>query len=248
MENTIPWSELLNEERIAEIERLEPFKKRNEVLYTLLEDLVVMCKIPPGTRVSSTIIARMLNVSRTPVEEAMNRLKREGLLVEGEGGKGLYTYKGIEQLRNISLDDLFEARKAIECAAARRCAMHNFELDLEKLRELAQGYSDCLMHNSFDRYTRLDNSFHRTIAQSCGNGALARMYSTIERLNIYYMNRSKAYLQRLAGNTDLKIIARQHLNIYEAIERGSPDTAESAMRTHLDAGLIMCLRYRGDPV
>jgi hypothetical protein len=51
----------------------------NTAVYTRLRGVIVTGRIAPGTRIVETEFARRLNVSRTPVREAMRRLAQEGL-------------------------------------------------------------------------------------------------------------------------------------------------------------------------
>lgn len=229
---------------IVKYQRDNPFKKLNAIVYEILENAIIACRIPPGTKISSTQIAEQLNVSRTPVEEAIYHLKERGLLCAREGKKGLYTPSSTDKLLDISLDNLFEARIAIECTAAYRCAQYNFDVDLDKMRMLANMYYVSFKKGYFTQYALIDNNFHKLIIQSCGNPALERMFNTIEKQNKYYAIRSQDYLQKLAGETSLKVVSRQHMNIYQAIESGMPEMAEHAMKEHLNSGLMMCMRYR----
>lgn len=229
---------------IAKYQRDNPFKKLNTIVYDILEDSIIACRIPPGTKVSSTQIADQLNVSRTPVEDAIYRLKEKGLLITREGKKGLYTPFSVDEMLDVSLDDLFEARIAIECTAAYRCAQYNFDVDLDRMKALANMYYVSFKKGYFKDYALIDNSFHKMIIQSCGNPALEHMFNTIEKQNKYYAIRSQAYLEKLSGENSLKVVSRQHMNIYQAIESGMPEMAEHAMKEHLNSGLMMCMRYR----
>ncbi len=235
---------IFNPETIAHYQKSNPFKKLHAIVYEVLENAIITCTIPPGTRISSTQIAEQFKISRTPVEDAILRLRESGLLCTRPGKKGLYTISSTETMFDISLSDLFEARTAIECRAAYRCAQYNFDVDLAKLKALANMYYYSFEKNYFQKYALIDHNFHKFIVKSCGNPALESMFNTIEKQSRYYSIRSQAYIQQLSGESSLKVISRQHMNIYQAIESGSPEMAEHAMREHLNYGLMMCMRYR----
>ena len=62
---------------------------RTSRAYTQLYQLIEYGRLPPGARIAEGPLAEMLGVSRTPVREAMQRLRQEGLLIEVGGGSGL---------------------------------------------------------------------------------------------------------------------------------------------------------------
>lgn len=201
--------------------------------------MIISFNIPPGTKLSPVRIAELLNISRTPVAEALTALREMGLVVTREGKQGYYVF----DLSHASLRNLFEARKALEGTAAFLCAQRNREIDLPMLERLAKLFSVSFEKKYFNRFSAIDQAFHLQIIQSCGNPLLLKMYMSIDKLNKYYSIRSQEYMMSIGNEPDFRAVAGQHLSIYRAIELGMPELAEQASKTHLDAGYSLAARY-----
>ena len=80
---------LFSPEMIEEIQNQNPFVRISEAVYSILEDAILSSKLRPGSKLKINKIADELNVSGTPVREAVERLTSRGLVIESmiNGGK-----------------------------------------------------------------------------------------------------------------------------------------------------------------
>ena len=69
-------------------DRKQAVGERTSRAYEQLYQLIVYGRLPPGARIAEGPLAETLGVSRTPVREALQRLRQEGLLIEVGGGSG----------------------------------------------------------------------------------------------------------------------------------------------------------------
>lgn len=137
-------------------------------------------RLVPGDRFSELEIGRLLSVSRTPVREALFRLRNEGLLeVESKSG---WFVKPIDFAR---LDQLYDLRIILEQASIDRLASRNApspELDALKavwLVPAAERLTDAREVGA------LDEQFHSTLVQATGNEELARVHWDVtERIRV----------------------------------------------------------------
>ena len=187
-----------------------------------LRDAIIRSDLPPGTALSEAEVARRLGVSRQPVREAFIKLNEAGLL-------SIRPQRGTV-VQRISVSGVFDARfvrEAVEVAVAREAAAarpRGLDTELAGLiaaQERAAGVGDA------PEFLRLDEAFHRAIAEAIGRGFA---WTTLETL--------KAQMDRvrflsMEGATPLPDLIRQHRAIAEGIAVGEPDRAEAAMRTHL---------------
>ena len=135
--------------------------------YTHLRALILGRHVLGGTGLSEGRLAQELNVSRTPMREALVRLAGEGLLEK--------TPEGIYRVRSVSIREFFECmevREVLECHAVERAVGMARDEDLQALRAeltaLPASDQDDLAHWQFD------NRFHSFFATAAQNQALAR--------------------------------------------------------------------------
>ncbi len=176
----------------------------------------------PGARVMETEIAKWLQMSRTPVRDAMRRLENDGLLVH-EPHLGVV----IAKLDHRAVSELYTMREVLEGTAARLAARHASELDLMQLLDLItvekslQGnYVELAVHNQ---------RFHRAIRQAAHNRFLLRSLTVVQD-SMGLLGKSQMTIPHRAS-TALK----EHREVVLAIERHDPDGAEEAARNHVRA-------------
>lgn len=197
-----------------------------DALLALLMDQV----IEPGSRASIDGIARQLNVSPTPVREALARLESEGLVIK----RALKGYTAAPLLDSEGLRQLYEMRRLMEPYAARMAAR---ELSPDALRELERLCDD--MHrsgaatragenrfNDYKDFANQDAAFHRIIAEHSGNAllaeAIARLRSHIHQYRIYFKH----------GAVD--DTSGEHEAVLKALQKGDGVAAEGAMLEHIE--------------
>lgn len=186
-----------------------------------LRSAILAGELAPGTRLSVPELARQLQVSRSPVREAVLLLVGEGLAVE-------HSRRGVEVVRLdvAGLLELYDLRAAVESLAARLAAERMGGTDLAALRGVldAQGAAAVGDARSF---RELDARFHQIIVQTCGNTRLARHAELLARE------------MRLAGplllNTPahLRLSHEEHRTVEHALRQRDGPAAEAAMRGHL---------------
>src|SRR5688572_15697761 len=80
---------------------------RTSRAYQQLYELIVYGRLPPGARIAEGPLAETLGVSRTPVREALQRLRQEGLLIEVGGGSGLRGRLAVAPLQRERKEELY---------------------------------------------------------------------------------------------------------------------------------------------
>jgi DNA-binding GntR family transcriptional regulator len=184
----------------------------------MIFDFVLM----PGERISETELAQWVQVSRTPLRAALQRLAREGFLqlVPRLGWQ-------VSPLDFDVMDELYDLRVLIECQAARHLA----ELDPRPgLRTLADTWlvppADRLQNS--EAVGALDERFHALLVQGSGNREMARVHQEItERIRI---------IRRLDFTKRARIEATydEHARILRAITRRRADEAQRLLRAHIE--------------
>ena len=227
-------------DKIKLLQQSNPFIRLNDAVYSVIEQGIISGQLPPGTRLSVTKIAELLDVSRTPVTDALEQLKSEEFVCSHDGSSSRYY---VFDISYNTLDHLFTARKAVEGTAAYLCAQRYKSIDTKRLKKLADDFSNCFATQDYSNFGELDMEFHRLIIQSCKNPYLIKMYSSMERFVDYYSIRSREYMLSLDNDPAFAVLASQHSSICNAIMLGLPDVAENASSTHLETCYCLSMRY-----
>ena len=192
-------------------------------LYAVLRQSIIRMTLAPGQALSEKEIAETFAVSRQPVREAFIRLSEAGL-VEVRPQRGTYVV-------HISQAAVMEARfvrEAIEIAVARAAAEQGLDAAIhDELHELIARQQRCIAPQDHDRFYRLDEDFHRTLALGTGHDAAWRVTQEV-----------KAQLDRVRylsvpDATPITKLIDQHTRILEGIVARDADAAERAVKEHL---------------
>lgn len=180
-------------------------------------------QLPPGTALSVPELARQLEISRSPVREAVQRLVHEGLAVA-------VPYKGAEVARVTveDLQELYEVREMLEGMAARRVAEHPDEAFSGELASLLEEHDRLLAGPAhFEGHVNMDMRFHRSIREKAGNAYLVEALENLQgkvRLAMHSLWQSDGAPQRALAD---------HRAILQAIQSGDAGAAETAARAHI---------------
>ncbi|SEE49415.1 GntR family transcriptional regulator [Jiangella alba] len=190
-----------------------------------LTALIMDHAIPPNTKVSIDELARQLEVSPTPVREALARFEEAGL-VRKESLRGYFT---TPLLNRKQVDELFEFRRHLEpWAAARAAELVDDEGAGRLLAELHTVHSvpPGTDYESYKALTAHDTRFHELIFSLADNQV---MLAAFQRTNCHL------HLFRLFYGTALASPAvSEHSRVADAISAGDPDRARGAMAAHID--------------
>lgn len=202
--------------------RFEPIivASLGEEVYHRLKQAIVDGDLSPGDRLIETTLAHDLNVSRTPVREALQRLTSEGL-VTPDGSRGLI----VSRLSVEGVEQAYVLREVLEGLAARLAAQHRrpdlFRILEESLQGMEEGVHDA---HTFDWH---HSRFHDTIAEMSGNPYLIQALSALQAFRTRMVSLDWVTKQRVFKSVP------EHRHIFEAIERRDADLAEARARQHV---------------
>lgn len=192
--------------------------------YRMILEAIVGGQLPQGGRLRESDLAQLTGVSRTPVREALNRLKAEGVVQQSKN-------RGA-QLIPFTQDDalaLLELRARFEPYATRLAVHRMTEDDVALLTDLTDQMEKAVLEKKFDpmEISRLNNEFHSLFIERSGNFYLCK---SLQPLVVpAYAARTFHRYTRLALDRSLS----HHRELVEAISARAPDWAESVMRSHI---------------
>ena len=191
----------------------------------MLRELILAGALPAGTKLGEADLATRLDVSRTPVREALSRLAAEGLvdLVPNRGAR-------VARWSDEDLEQIFELRLRLEPYAVGLAIPRLSDSDLDDLDDLAQrmvGLGKPGRSQDLDGIVHLNRQFHRTLINRAANPALASALLAVTHASVVnqnFHNYSPAALARSLAH---------HVEIVAAARVGNADWANAVMRSHL---------------
>jgi DNA-binding GntR family transcriptional regulator len=199
----------------------EAHGSRAEFVYQTIRDDIRRGRLRPGERLREVELAARLDVSRTPIREAIRRLVENGLVSRGAGG-GL----AVTVLDEAQMQELYEVRSVLEGAAASFAAQHASTDDIFRMRTLAES---CRAASSPADSAMFNTELHKTLHATSRNRYLAL-------LQVQFSD----WLLLLSGTTfategRAESAYREHVSIIDAIEARDPEQARRAAMTHIRA-------------
>ena len=177
-----------------------------------------------GDRLTETSLADELNVSRTPVREALRRLSAEGY-VDLSKNKGATV-----AIFNEDLDQLFELRILLEGFTAGLASQAATADEIRNLKEIQSRFESTIEEHGDDvrlRVSHINIEFHNAILTAAKNKRLENFVSSLTSASLL---RSTFELYSL---DQLRRSASQHQQLIDAIEHRDRSLAEMAMRVHI---------------
>lgn len=151
------------------------YKPLREQVYAALRKAILTGLLQPGEAIAEGYVAEQLNVSRTPVREALRMLSTEGLVVIVPR-RGAYV-AGIRSEKEI--DDVFRVRLELEGLAARLATARMKDPTAAKLNRCQGQIEEAVRLGDLQRCIALDGAFHRLIYQASGNQWLQKFLDTL---------------------------------------------------------------------
>jgi DNA-binding GntR family transcriptional regulator len=208
-------------------------KSLYEQTYEALRASILSGDLAPGQRLVETQLAERLQVSRTPIREAMRQLQRDTLVMADSSG-GL-------RVASLSVEDviqLYDCRLALEQFAVQGACQHATPEQVRSLEQLVT-QSETLSRSQTaysPEMLDLDYRFHRLIAESSGNRWLVSLLDQV------FDKMALLRVQTTRRNPRVLEIRQEHRQIFEAIQTGWRSRSEAditaavaAIRTHLIA-------------
>lgn len=199
-------------------------------VYQQILDAILADDIGMDDQLVQEKLAAELEISRTPVREALLRLEQEGVLVTSP--RGGFTLRRISE-REVR--EIYDVRAAIEGQAVRILAVRNDPAVHKDLRRMIQREED-LSEHTVQAYFSANRMIHRSIVEHSGNGLLLEMFDNI-------WNRAVSlHLFAAIEEIDLSESLGNHQELVEAMESGDWRTATTALFDHVDDGFELQTR------
>jgi len=201
---------------------------RDAQVYEQIRELIVHGRLAPGTRIIETEVARRLDVSRTPVRSALQRLQHEGYIVTTGSGRQLRP--SVAPLTREDAWELFNIVGVIEGLASRQAAALEpaaRERLVKSLEAINQRLHNAIQPENLDRNLlfMLDTDFHHTYVAESAGPRLRILHDAIKPQAERYV---RLYTSALWGEVEISV--QEHKQIIDAIAAGDEEGAQRAVQ------------------
>lgn len=192
-----------------------------DAVYEQLRDEILSGALPAGARLSVPALAERLDVSRSPVRDAVVRLVQERLARE-EPRRGAV----VIEVTRADLVAIYDVREVMEGLAARLAVENAGRRFVDELADIVARHEEVVQASDVATHFEVDTSFHRLIRQAAGNDEVYRVLEEIQgKVRLAMLTTSVTAGPRQAVD--------DHRTILAAIRQGDPAAAEEAARAHI---------------
>jgi GntR family transcriptional regulator, rspAB operon transcriptional repressor len=204
---------------------LEPVSTRpqslTDIAFDRIRTAILTRKLEPGTRVSEAMLGEMLQVSKTPVREALLRLCYVGLVEP--------TTRGLRVVlpNSTIIRNAYEVRIGLETVAAQLAAGRATAEQRAGIIAAASSSLQCARAEDSEGFARWDREFHLSVAGASGNDLLAKAVE--DSVTLAFTLRSRDVLTV----DDSVRCGRHHVGISRTIKKGDGELASKQMQEHI---------------
>lgn len=202
-------------------------KGLKEHTYQILKERLVDCVYPPGSLLNEAQLAVDLELSRTPIREAISKLEMDGF-VRILPKKGIY----VTDITFNDVHQVFQTRLEIEPITLKLAGPRLPKDELESFcRKFQEPITD--IQNSF----RLDTAMHLFIIEHCGN------HYIIDMMRRVFEENTRIIISSKQNQLQIHDAKQEHLDILDMLIHDRYQEAEAAIRIHIDSCRKAALDY-----
>lgn len=207
----------------------------NRKVYDHLRAAVLSGALRSGQKLSLTELAEQMEVSRSPVHQALTRLAAEGL-VEVRPRRGYL----VTPVTLKALVEEYEVRLVLELTAAERTVGKLSAAQLTDLGEALRGTLQAIGPDGtwdLHRYVQTNQRFHRLQFDFAGNDVLASLYASL-RVSMLM----ERVLEGIPFKDEVAELGEQHTALHRAHRQGDLKTARRVIEAHVETGRRMAVQ------
>lgn len=198
-----------------------------EWAYSQLREMIVTGELAPGSVIHEGDLSERLEISKSPLREALRQLHQEGLIdtVSNKGSR-------VATLSEQDIEEIYQLRAYIEAMAVRLACERHTAQDIADLRDGIERLEETKLSCDLRAIAELDIGFHLRLAEVGGNRRLIRIQQNLQTEMLRLVMRQFVDWGEAAESDAV----RRHAAIVDAIAANDPDGAEREMRAHIAQG------------
>ena len=186
---------------------------------------IITCAMPPGSSIQINEIAEYLNISKTPVREALLELQYDGYVTIIPRKSTIVSKISLQDLK-----DIYDARTLIECSIINSITKETVRSNREVLLALQDKWKNLNINDqsreNYIAFLQKDLHFHQSIIQLSYNPHLVRFCQEL----IY---KSQRFWYMALFNNKMDVVQQEHLNILSSILNGNIANAAAYCQKHI---------------
>lgn len=200
-------------------------------VYIELRKKILSNQLISGMRLKEDFWATKLKVNRMAVREALTRLLGEKLIVFGNKGGYFVKTLTVEDVKEIR-----EIREILELGALRLVFKNCDNIQIEKLEEICEDFTNMVQREYFDGACEADVRFHETLIEFSGNTRLKEIYQ-VSNIPLFHqkLGKSQEHVK------DYELTDKEHRKIVKSLKEGTLSMAEDTLIKHLLRGEMTVL-------
>lgn len=203
---------------------IAPQRSLTEIVADRIREAVILGEFPIGTKLSEQKLADQLQVSRSPVREALVLLQIEGL-VHVYPKRGSFVFSPDQ----ITVHDLCEHRTILERACLEFAMRRNPERLMQGLKAGIERMNTAIRASDTKEYSRGDLAFHQAIIEASGNQSLIKVYQT----TIGPLMAFRTHLFTITG-VQLDRSMAEHAELLQACQSNDLRQAQAVCARHIN--------------
>lgn len=225
--NTSKLKNLTNEDILNNfrsfVDEMEDLKETRlpQRAYAIIRHSIRNLILPPGRTILEREVAEILNMSRTPVREALVRLENDEAL-QLIPRRGFY----VEPIEKNDLSDIYQLSATLDGLAIELAAAHMNEEAINQLEDLVDKQQNALNQKEFAEWARLDDEFHSEIIECSTNKSLNKV------IGIYSDKLYKARLYTINHRPPPDMSIVEHRAIIACLRAKEAKAAKVLMESH----------------
>ena len=194
--------------------------------YASLRTALFQGVFKPNQKITEYEIAGALGVSRTPVREALNLFRSQGILRQERGGSYVFTLPSLKQI-----EEIFEIRRVLEPLAAKKVIGNCTGADIDRLEAIVSKEREILDGKDSAGFFQLNMEFRTTLFNLCGNESLAKIINSFMDY-IYFIG-----MLTLKKKSVRELVIQIHTRITRALRNNDTTTLVAVINEHLDQAI-----------
>ena len=203
-------------------------KTLRDWVFECLRTSIVSGDLSPGQRIVEADLAKQLEVSKSPVREAILQLKQDGLVIDAPKGRGVV----VAPLKPNDVREIYAVREALETLAVQILAADPQPERLAPLHSIIVRMRQAYNEGNVRRQFELDVEFHTALCAATGNRRLQDLFASlrpdIQRIFLFAVN-----AMALEDVDSPEVALAEHEGLLQAMRDGDPALATERLAAHV---------------
>ncbi|WP_096187257.1 GntR family transcriptional regulator [Evansella halocellulosilytica] len=196
--------------------------------YEKIRNKIIELELEPGEHIIEVKLSEELNISRTPLRQALNQLQLEGLVMKGTNGR-IY----VAELDVKDIIEVFHVREVLEGLIIREATNHVTDDDIEQMDHFIQLMKMTAAEKKYDKTVFYGSQFHHRLYGPSGCQTAVRFLEQIKG-HIERFRRIPGYRQ---PDYNVDRVVKEHEELLFLIKQNKPEEAEASMKKHIQRSL-----------